>query len=1196
MRKIYLSLLSLLIVTEIYSQQIEPTVHWNRSKNGQTSTNDYVVKSVRDNFGNTYLLSDDNNDMVTIKFDNTGSILKTYHFNNTYNGGDRPSDLMVDQNQNVYMAGESFDDYIWKPSLVKFDAAGNIIYSYLFNAVFYTDSKIRAITLDDNDNILFTGSNSDSIFVGKVDATGNIIWQFTYAPIGYSIGTGNDIQVDDNGNAFITGQIMNAAGNYDIITFRVSNTGTVTWTKYIAGTAIGDDIGLKINLDQSSNSYVYYEISEISTTNQTIGIAKYNASGGSQWNNMYFQTGQTDANLADAVIDPVGNSFIAMNIKTATDNYIFTQKISSLGAFQWSQTFNDAGSSQEFATGVNFDANGYCYTLWYDSGITKEAIIQKTDGNGTTVWQRTYNNFTGDNEHSASIHIDNGSNIYLSCTAGSTNSNAILAKYNTNGNFNFESVYDAVGNPSDQAVEIFTNANNSIYALGTIQNQSTYSDVLISKLDAQGNVLWENVIDNLQNTDIAFDMTHDTNFDIYMLSGDAVQESYLYKFDSIGSQVYTVNLAKQYKKIHIASAELFIAGNDKSINTNDFIVAKYTAIGGNIYQSTPSAVALNSTEIKDMAVDNNGRIYPFGEVYIDQNNGSGLFKKKLKVQKYSTIGNLVWEYEIPNLDSTTFNPYTTEAKKVIVDAANNVYLLGHSRNSNYTHDFSFILKLDNNGNLLWRFEFNNSDTDHEYAADMVTSSASTLLTYTYGNQGIILRRIDRTTGSVVGDEVYSEPGISMQGGDMHEDNNGFVYIAGTAFSTVSLRDILLLKYSALGNLEWKSRVSGDYTGDDYPVMLDVTANNRIYLTASTVMESGNETDFSVIKFCDMAPDSILITDNTNNICPEDIVQMSISPLQNYIWSTGESTSSISATDPGNYWCTITKSDGCYKVSDTISISIKPLPSAPEICMVTVDSLGTHNIIYWDKTNITGASGFNIYREDVTNFYTLIGTVSIDSLSEYHDYQANPNVTSKRYKISAIDSCGQESALSKYHNTLFIVDIGGGQYTWNPLYTIENSPNPVDNYILMRDDNSSGNWAQVAITAGTQNVLSDTDYQLFPNADWRVETIWNINCEPTRAGVNTSRSNIKNQSIANGFLEINENSIQVYPNPSNGIIQLDFPVHLSIESVELFDAVGKSILVTYSDFKKLDISNLNPGIYYLKLNTNQGIFNKSLVLQ
>jgi hypothetical protein len=974
----------------------------------------------------------------------------------------------------------------------------------------------------------------------------------------------------------------------DIITFRVSNTGTVTWTKYIFGGATGDDIGLKINVDQSSNSYVYYEISQVSLTNQTIGVAKYNASGGSQWNNMYFQTGQTDATLGDAVIDNVGNSLMAINVKTATDNYIFSQKISSLGAFQWSQTFNDAGSSQEFATSVNYDANGYCYTLWYDAGITKEAIIQKTDGNGTTVWQRTYNNFTGDNEFSASIHIDNGSNVYLSCTAGSSNKNAILSKYSSNGNFNFESVYDAVGNPSDQAVEVFTNANNSIYSLGTIQNQSTQSDVVISKLDPHGNILWENVIDNLQNTDVAFDMTHDTNFDIYMLSGDATQESYLYKFDSIGSQVYTVNLPKQYKKIHISSAELFMAGNDKSLNTPDFIVAKYSAIGGNIYQSTPSSVPLTSTEIKDMVVDNNGRIYPFGEVYIDQNNGSGLFKKKLKVQKFSTSGNLVWEYEIPNLDSTTFSPYTTEAKKVIVDAGNNVYLLGHSRNSSYTHDFSFVLKLDNNGNLLWRFDFNNSDTDHEYAADMLSSSAATLLTYTYGNQGIILRRIDRATGAVIGDEFYNEPGIAMQGGDMHEDNNGFVYIAGTAFSTANLRDIVMLKYTALGNLEWSSHVSGDYTGDDYPVMLDVTANNRIYLAASTVMESGNATDLSIIKFCDMVPDSILITDNTNNICPGDIVQMAISPLQNYIWSTGESTSIISVTNPGEYWCTITKTDGCYKLSDTISITHKPLPSAPEICMVTVDSLGTHNIVYWDKTNITGASSFNIYREDVTNFYTLIGNVSIDSLSEYHDYQANPNVTSKRYKISSLDTCGQESALSKFHNTLYIVDIGSGQYTWNPLYTIESSPNPVDNYVLMRDDNSSGIWTQVAITAGTQNVLTDTDYLLFPNANWRVETVWNISCEPTRVGVNTSRSNIRNQPTAINSIDetILNNQIEIYPNPAESILFFKLNTSIQINSITLINSIGQEVFLDINK-SNINVSELANGAYLIRFNTNSG---------
>ncbi len=39
-----------------------------------------------------------------------------------------------------------------------------------------------------------------------------------------------------------------------------------------------------------------------------------------------------------------------------------------------------------------------------------------------------------------------------------------------------------------------------------------------------------------------------------------------------------------------------------------------------------------------------------------------------------------------------------------------------------------------------------------------------------------------------------------------------------------------------------------------------------------------------------------------------------------------------------------ETDGCQRTSDTLTISIKPAPLTPSICLVTVDSLGNNNEI------------------------------------------------------------------------------------------------------------------------------------------------------------------------------------------------------------------------------------------------------------
>ena len=257
-----------------------------------------------------------------------------------------------------------------------------------------------------------------------------------------------------------------------------------------------------------------------------------------------------------------------------------------------------------------------------------------------------------------------------------------------------------------------------------------------------------------------------------------------------------------------------------------------------------------------------------------------------------------------------------------------------------------------------------------------------------------------------------------------------------------------------------------------------------------------------------------------------------------------------------------------------------------ICMVTVDAASTHNIIVWEKPVATDIDSFRIYREDQTNVYTHIGTVAYDSLSEYHDHGANPNVTSKRYKMSIVDTCGVETAKSPYHNTIYISSSNNGQYSWNPLYTIENSPNPVTNYILMRDDNGSGVWNQIATTAGTQFTLNDPAAAQYPNGLWRVETQWSLSCTSTRGAINTSRSNIKTAT----FIGINDvagvaGSIVAYPNPFAGSIVFEMSnTNGTAYTIELTDALGRVVKAvrTTSAKTNIDTNELSTGVYFYRV--------------
>ncbi|HXU27228.1 MAG TPA: T9SS type A sorting domain-containing protein, partial [Bacteroidia bacterium] len=279
-----------------------------------------------------------------------------------------------------------------------------------------------------------------------------------------------------------------------------------------------------------------------------------------------------------------------------------------------------------------------------------------------------------------------------------------------------------------------------------------------------------------------------------------------------------------------------------------------------------------------------------------------------------------------------------------------------------------------------------------------------------------------------------------------------------------------------------------------------------------------------------------------------------------------------------------------------------IPSTPQICLVTVDSLSTHNIVYWDKTTVTGADSFKIYRENSSFIYTQIGTVSYHSLSEYHDFGIDPNASTARYKISAVDSCGNESAKSNYHNTIYITNVGNGQYNWN-LYTIENTPNPVTNYVLMRDDNNTNNFAQVLSTAGTQTQMTDVNYASYPNANWYVDAL-GFNCNPTQrlsgsgnsiyvAKVRSHSNQNNNRQVGINKFNANSSQVTIFPNPSNG----NFTVLNSqkIDELKVMDVLGNVVYETKPTESAVTLHLENSGVYFITIVSGKETTSRKVVV-
>ena len=335
----------------------------------------------------------------------------------------------------------------------------------------------------------------------------------------------------------------------------------------------------------------------------------------------------------------------------------------------------------------------------------------------------------------------------------------------------------------------------------------------------------------------------------------------------------------------------------------------------------------------------------------------------------------------------------------------------------------------------------------------------------------------------------------------------------------------------------------------------------------------------------------------------------------YLWNpSGQTTQTITGLCAGNYTVAVADSAGtnASSVVTIINSSVPPTPAA--ICQVTVDSVSQYNVVIWDKTPYAGiADSFILYREITTNNYQPVGTVSYNSLSlfvdtvstKYFPNTGDPNAGSYRYKIGMQNVCGDSSALGLYHNTIFITN-NNGNFSWAQHYTIENSPNPANAYVLMRDDYSNGNWSTVNSVAGTRQNVTDPAYAAWQaTASWRVETMWNITCTPTIKNPTTLASSYS-VSSSNIFtantLSVNEvlnHSLSIYPNPSSGTIFLDFGnQNFGNAEISFSDVVGQTLYatsITATGKQEINLSEFSKGIYFIKLKTDLGITAKKIVI-
>lgn len=632
--------------------------------------------------------------------------------------------------------------------------------------------------------------------------------------------------------------------------------------------------------------------------------------------------------------------------------------------------------------------------------------------------------------------------------------------------------------------------------------------------------------------------------------------------------------------------------------------------------------------LNDYSVLHNNKLLISGFCWIPYKN---IQNEQIGVVCINDTGGLLWDFSHPLVYNGFYaNSFITE------DINKNIYLLLENDNSNDS-----IFKLSNNGNVIWERDLSFSSETQDFLYDNLknqfllfsnTSDGVNIIyldtmcqstettTYNGDANDSVSKALMFNDGSFIfvgcsnstnnyfadnhggydgwvarcdssGNVIWSKCYGGSQDDKLYfissTDDGGFL-IAGKTKSNdydVSVLDSLssgtnrgwLMKIDSLGNILWQ------YFTSDRIFSANQTPDNCYVLSAGTEPNAY----FSKIAFLgyNIIQLDLLACHDTGSTNIFGTAYGGFPPYT-YQWSTGDTTANLMNVPQGIYYVTVTDSLGN---SNTDTISTYTSFTTPQICINTDTSNNYRKILIsnyspaTDSMKLIAQNSFDTI--EVGTFApnsVLIDSIYSDSLYDYY--------------IVAFNSCGQ-NAKSEQKTPLFIkLDSTNTHYVYLTCTAkLGQAPSSSLSFTLCRKNpdgtfNYFNNTLNCLYYGNTCSIVDSTlsvsgEYKYFYKAD-----------EITSCFFPDLFSNVVTVEVAtNNKTEKSNNSISIFPNPTNDRLLIQSNNGNNIEKIEIIN-ISKKILKTYFPQKnrcQISLSNLPNGLYFIRLQTKDSFLVKKI---
>jgi len=343
---------------------------------------------------------------------------------------------------------------------------------------------------------------------------------------------------------------------------------------------------------------------------------------------------------------------------------------------------------------------------------------------------------------------------------------------------------------------------------------------------------------------------------------------------------------------------------------------------------------------------------------------------------------------------------------------------------------------------------------------------------------------------------------------------------------------------------------------------------------------------------------IINLDTSETICPSSLPKIldAGSGFQ-YLWGDRSTAQTLTVTKGGKYYVTVTNNTGCT-YSDSIRITIKT-PHIETNAVATV--LKNNRIVFaWERTSNQNTSSYKVLREsNSANIYKVIGSRSINQDSYIADSSVNASQQEYKYKLRTYNDCG-DSAESPIHKTILLqvnysTSLKANVLTWYGYLGI-----PLSTYHIFRNGVEINSIAASA----TNNTYPMNDYMGSAGDKYYIsydlpDSIYTTKMKYDSGPFSLSLSNMAESELTeNGNSKLND-EIQISPIPANNDLNVNYLTeNVKHYSIEILNTIGQIVLskeTNNENNQHLNISELFPGFYLIRIKTDKGIITKQIVI-